>query len=330
MPQRTNEFQHLVSLIQKALAPKGAKITDSALVHVPGMKDPREIDVLIETDVGPYQIKIAVEAKDEGRKLDSTKFEAIIGKYLVEGGVKVNKIVVITHRGFYQPVIERAQTLGIELFTLNQAQSADWQRLYPQNIHFRIAPHICKIQITPPIGSAPLNDVLKEGHVFCSHGTDLGTPVQFAMLKVSRELLPTRPTLFQELQQKAKESGGQSFATITLKPNHDHFVRFRGSDYPLEEMTFSIHYVDDTAPMEYKTCQLISPTGDTTNIPFGEATVGGKKLQFLMPEGMKSEKIVVHVDSAASEPAGSQKTKQKKRTRTKKRRKKTKRKNATG
>ena len=317
MPQRTNEFQHLVGLIQKALAPKGAKITDSALVDVPGMKDPREIDVLIETDVGPYQIKIAVEAKDEGRKLDSTKFEAIIGKYLVDGGVKVNKIVVITHRGFYKPVIERAQTLGIELLTLNQAQSADWAKKYPQNIQFRIAPHICKIQITPAIDSALLNDVLKEGHVFCSHGTDFGTPAQFAKLMVSRELLPSRPTLFQELAQKAKESGGQSFATITVNPTHDHIVRFRGSDYPLKEMMFSIHCVDDTAPMKYKTCQLIAPSGDTTDLPFAEATVGGKRLKFVMPEGMKSKKIVLHVDSAKPKAADSPRTK-KKRTQRKK------------
>jgi len=322
VPQRTNEFQHLVSLIQKALAPKGAKITDSALVDVPGMKDPREIDVLIETDVGPYQIKIAVEAKDEGRKLDSTKFEAIIGKYLGEGGVKVNMIVVITHRGFYQPVIERAQTLGIiKLLTLNQAESTDWAKLYPQNIQFRIEPYICKIQITPAIDSALLNDVLKEGHVFSSHGTDFGTPEQFAKLMVSREL-------FQELAQKATESGGQCFATITVNPTPDHIVRFRGSDYPLKEMMFSIHCVDDTAPMKYKKFQLIAPSGDTTDLTFAEVTVGGKKLQLVMPEGMKSKKIVLHVDSAEPKAADSPRTK-KKRTRGKKSKKKTKRKNAS-
>ena len=81
MPRRTNDFQELVSLVQKALVPSGAKVTDSPLVDVPGMSEPREIDVLIETAVGPYHMKIAVEAKDNRRKMDSTQFESLIGKY---------------------------------------------------------------------------------------------------------------------------------------------------------------------------------------------------------------------------------------------------------
>ena len=108
MPRRTNDFQKLVTLVQKALAPKGAKVTESFLMELPGTGEAREIDVLIETSVGPYRIKIAVEAKDHYRKMDSTQFEAILGKYS-EGGVKVDKIVVVTSSGFYQPVIERAR-----------------------------------------------------------------------------------------------------------------------------------------------------------------------------------------------------------------------------
>jgi hypothetical protein len=147
MPQRTNSFQQLVALIQQAFAPVGAKVTESVLVNVAGTAKPREIDVLIKTSVGPYQIKIAVEAKDEGRKMDMTRFEAIIGKYLVEGDPKVNKIVVITQRGFTHPVIDRAKKLGVELLTLRQAINADWFKLYPQFVQLRIMPHICKIGV---------------------------------------------------------------------------------------------------------------------------------------------------------------------------------------
>lgn len=298
MPQRTNEFQELVSLIQRALAPKGAKITDSAMVNVPGMKAPREIDVLIETDVGPYQIKIAVEAKNESRKFDSTKLDAIIGKYRSDGGVKVDKIVVITQSGFYQPVIERAQVLGIELLTLNQAISADWANLYPRKIQLCIPPHICSIQFEPPIESISLNEVLTDGRVFCSHGTEFGVLKRFAKIKLSREFLPHHPNLLQILQQKAAESGGESIATITFPLNHDHIIRVQKKDYPLKQITAVIHYVDDTASLEYSTCQLASPTGEITEVPFALATVGGKKLQFAMPDGMKSEQIILRIDSA--------------------------------
>src|SRR5207245_10108016 len=88
MPRRTNDFQELVSLVQKALVPTGAVVTDSALVGIPGMSEPREIDVLIETAVGPYRITIAVEARDHRRKMDSTKMESLIRKYMGSGAEK--------------------------------------------------------------------------------------------------------------------------------------------------------------------------------------------------------------------------------------------------
>lgn len=96
MPQRTNEFQELVTLIQRAFAPVGAKVTSSAMVDVPGQSSQREIDVLIESGIGPYTIKIAVEAKDEGRKMDQVKFEQLIAKYFSERSIKVNKLLSLT------------------------------------------------------------------------------------------------------------------------------------------------------------------------------------------------------------------------------------------
>jgi hypothetical protein len=80
MPKRCNEFQDLVTLIQEASVPRRAKVTPSALVPEPSSGTLREIDILVGTPVGPYGIKIPVEAKDEGRKMDATKMAAIIGK----------------------------------------------------------------------------------------------------------------------------------------------------------------------------------------------------------------------------------------------------------
>jgi hypothetical protein len=73
MPKRTNDFQQLVHMIQLAFAPTGAKVTESVLDHT------REIDVLIEAPVGPYHVKIAVEAKDQKRPLDVSVIEEMVG-----------------------------------------------------------------------------------------------------------------------------------------------------------------------------------------------------------------------------------------------------------
>ncbi len=58
MPKRTNDFQKLVRLIQQAFAPKGATVTESAMEPVPGFKNPREIDILVQTQVGPYRTRL--------------------------------------------------------------------------------------------------------------------------------------------------------------------------------------------------------------------------------------------------------------------------------
>lgn len=118
MPKRTNAFQELVTLIQEALVPVGATVTPSALVPAKTSGNLREIDVLVESAVGPYSIKIAVEAKDEGRKLDATKIEAIIGKYRGSGGLQVNKTIVVARNGFTSEARTRAEDEDIDLLTL--------------------------------------------------------------------------------------------------------------------------------------------------------------------------------------------------------------------
>src|SRR5688572_30197600 len=99
MPKRTNEFQKIVALIQSALAPEEAVVTESAIVSIDGFD--REIDVLIEAEVGMYRMKVAVEAKDHGRPLDVTAIEAVLGKYgAANRGVRVNQVVVVSRSGF--------------------------------------------------------------------------------------------------------------------------------------------------------------------------------------------------------------------------------------
>jgi len=296
VPQRTNDFQQLVVMIQKALAPRGAKVTESAMVDVPGMTEGREIDILIETEIGPYHIKIAVEAKDEGRKMDSTKLESILGKYNVEGGVKVNKVVIVTHHGFYQPVVDRAKSLCIDLYTLQQAKEFDWAKLLPQKLHFRFPPHLCGIEIDPQIDAGILQHVLKEGEIFCSHGTNHGTPPRFAMTHGIRGILGKCPTFFAELEQKAG-STGEAIADVTYTPDHPHLIRFRDHDYPLASLKFRIHMISAVGQMTYSMCQLTSTDGETTELPLGEVEVGGKRIRLLMPEGMKSPQIILRIDS---------------------------------
>ena len=120
MPQRTNDFQKLVDIIQRKFAPAGSKITSSAMVTAADGSQ-REVDILIESALGIYPFKIAIEAKDHGRALDVTAIEAMVGKYNAIGGIIVNKVVIVAH-AFSANAVKRAGLLGYELHTLNTLQ----------------------------------------------------------------------------------------------------------------------------------------------------------------------------------------------------------------
>jgi len=124
MPKRSNEFQRVVYSIQRALAPKGAKVTESYMTS-DGITD-REVDVLIEGKYGQYRLKIAVEAKDHARPLSVVDIESLIGKYQSGTGLKVNKIVVVSKSGFSRAAKEKADRADIELLTLKEATEVEW------------------------------------------------------------------------------------------------------------------------------------------------------------------------------------------------------------
>jgi len=148
MPKRTNDFQELVDLIHRALVPKGAKIGSSVMLPS-STGDMREIDVLIESDIGPYCIKIAVEAKDHNRKLDVTEIDNLIGKY-TDGKLNINKIIIVSRSGFTDLAYKKAVNshLDIELKTLKEAKEISWDDKIPQDIILNIPPHLLDIKLS--------------------------------------------------------------------------------------------------------------------------------------------------------------------------------------
>ncbi len=242
MPRRTNGFQELVSLVQKALVPAGAVVTDSPLVDVPGMGEPREIDVLIEQSIGPYRMKIAVEAKDHRRKMDSTQFEAIVGKYFGDGRVKVNKVVIVTHNGFYTPVIERAKQLDITLLTLREAKKIDWQWFRPLPGIFRNVPRVCDIQILPAISGDFLEAALGRGTVACSHGAKFGTPFQFAAFVLMNHVMKSQREAIDAIDAEASVNPDGKKAKVEFRPDHPHWIELEDKRFPIEKLSFVVHF----------------------------------------------------------------------------------------
>ena len=218
---------------------------ESALVDVPGMNEPREIDVLIETAIGPYHMKIAVEAKDNRRKLDSTQFESLVGKYFVEGGLKVNKVVIVTHNGFFNPVIQRAKQLGVELLTLSEAKDVDWSKFQPSIKPFQTFPRICDIEVSPPINDERF---VQDGQVSCSHGTKFGNVKQFAWFILANNVFRNQQEKLRQLDKAAAADPEGKKGKIEYMPDHPHIIRLHDEEYPLAKLTFAVHFSKSNTP----------------------------------------------------------------------------------
>jgi hypothetical protein len=118
MPKRTNDFQKLVDIIQRLYAPKDATVTTSAMVAPPSGGTLREIDILVEFKTG---FKVAIEAKDWSRSIDATGVETYIGKYNNNGGIIVDKVIIVAH-SFTETAKRRANDLGFSLHTINELE----------------------------------------------------------------------------------------------------------------------------------------------------------------------------------------------------------------
>jgi hypothetical protein len=298
MPKRTNDFQQLLHMIQKALAPVGAKVTESALV--PGQGRMREIDVLIETDDSQHRIKIAVEGKgNETRPLDVEKIEMYIGKYCAKGSIPVNDVVVVARRGFTKTAKIRAHEAGVKLFTLDEATRSDWTKLVPQQVAFRMAPHIDRIELIPDVPKKGKRDPLTDGRFICNcHGTDKGSPKRWAVWFQATQVTPNQK-LKQFMEEDAKRRNGQCAGPVSW-PITNHTLLFEGRKYPVTELRIHLHCVNATGDVKwsshnYKGCV---PLSDGKTMDQMEALVGGKRIRTVCPSGPTSERVVLRVDSA--------------------------------
>jgi Restriction endonuclease len=231
MPKRCNDFQDLVTLIQEALVPQGAKVTPSAMVPGPNSGTLREIDILIETPVGPYDIKIAVEAKDEGRKMDATKIETIIGKYRGRGSLVVNKVVVVAHRGFTEEAMNRARDEDIELLTLDEENICDrCKNMLPKQMNYHSDPMPYSFEIDPPLPAEIDRTVaMKEGHFVCTcHGHDKGTPMSWMFGIIINAIIPNK-MIVGKMHEVAVNGKGRSILSHDM-PVANHVFRYDGVD----------------------------------------------------------------------------------------------------
>lgn len=323
MPPRTNEFQELVSLIRKALARDGDTVEDSAMVRVHGLATEREIDILHKTSDGFTTIKIAVEAKDEDRKIDVLTLEQLCAKYRGEGRVCVDKFMIVSRHGFTQGAIEKAALLDVPLLTLDEAKHLDWTKVgipqtdlrRAQSLAINIAPHFREIRVEPKLPAGLERGIIKDGVVRCSKcrpNGGHGTVFQYARRVTLERRDPQGLAALKQMADRLRTDPRGVLMKTGVKIPDGYVIRHLGTDYPFHEMHVAIHAQSGKGELKRTTYEMSSTEGHSQVVHHLSAEIGGTTYQFVIPDGEKSKKIVMKIgQTSARERAEKRKKTQK-------------------
>lgn len=127
MPQRTNDFQKLVKIINSHLAPSGAKITESAMLYDNDAETNREVDILVEAECLNCEIKIGIECNARATPLDTTIIEGFKEKHRKLG---IHQTIVVSKHGFSKTAKNYAGKNNIKLLTFSAAIKENWSEIY--------------------------------------------------------------------------------------------------------------------------------------------------------------------------------------------------------
>lgn len=128
MPKRSNSFQRLVKLLNERLD-KSWCATESKVFQDSLTGKDREVDIVLESNVGSHKIVLSIECRDHKRKADTPWIESMAKKH---ESLPTSKLVLWSASGFYKPAMEKAKKLNIDTVSSGSIESLRWAKLANQ------------------------------------------------------------------------------------------------------------------------------------------------------------------------------------------------------
>lgn len=122
MPRQSNGFQRIVAAIHACLA-ENVIVEESALLTDRETGEKREVDIVLRSKIGDYEVVLSIEVRDRSRLDGSGWIEEMAGKHQA---LETNRLVLVSKSGFTKPAIKKAKARNIETITLEEACSIDW------------------------------------------------------------------------------------------------------------------------------------------------------------------------------------------------------------
>jgi hypothetical protein len=117
------ELEYLVAMIQKQLSPD-AIVQHNVMLDGVDSETKRQIDVLVEQNIGQYTMQIVIDCKDYAKPIDVKGVEEFQG--LVQD-VRAHKGALVCPSGFTKAALKRARKLQIDLYRPVSTGEHKWQ-----------------------------------------------------------------------------------------------------------------------------------------------------------------------------------------------------------
>ena len=218
MPKRTNEFQHLITLIERLVADADARVTESKELTDNITGKLREVDIVIERNDGVRDVVVGVECSGSSSRPATVEWvERMWGKH---SSLPTDKLVLVSKSGFSDSAKKKAEWWHISTLTLDQAQDFDWEsevtRINELKIDSFLLPYVTEITITfegDPSQKIRVDDLkLPQSTLYDPEGNSVGNPLDVvnrwlfdpAMLEKLSELAFTDAGTVIEFERKLK------------------------------------------------------------------------------------------------------------------------------
>ena len=124
MPQRSNQFQRLATVIHSRLS-KGWEVTESRMLRDLHTGDKREVDVVAYATVMGHELYLCAECRDHARPADVTWIESMAKKHEC---LATSKLVLWSRSGFTKSAIRKARLLKMDVVSAKDVEKVDWAK----------------------------------------------------------------------------------------------------------------------------------------------------------------------------------------------------------
>jgi hypothetical protein len=297
-------FEQLVHIIQETLKdhPATKVFQNKHLKSRTGRL--RQFDVVIETSINSYEIRLVIECKDHLRKVESSAIEAFATKCDLVGGI--HRRIFISNAGFQKGAVVSAKELGIELHVLEKISGEriiGWintEEMYSCRFSRKIN-HV-DLKLVGNIEDIP--DKLEDNDIVYYTDGQSSTYINFLewLLKDpnAQQIIKNR-MMFQIPDFQAKGTLYEEHEiTITKHMPKYAFLKVRGKDIFIQEVTFKLGIYIHDEKIQPDVRIMRHPEGDeiqagVLTFPYSQ---DGSTLQMVIEPAGKFKHFVINPDGS--------------------------------